>query len=143
MGGILRLNGEVARAEQFTACDLNLWPEECQVRSVEQVIPGRSGDAIRLSAFLERCPPLASATHLTLHSSTDAFAASLPLERVRDVGMILYQQAGKPLTKAQGGPFRFLVENSAPCKTDELDACANVKFLDRIELSAGPGKDTR
>ena len=43
----------------------------------------------------------------------------------------------------QGGPFRFLIRDPAACHTDELDDCANVKFLNRIELSVRRGRDTR
>ena len=28
-------------------------------------------------------------------------------------------------------------------KTDEIDECLNVKYVERIELTAGPGRDTR
>jgi hypothetical protein len=36
-----------------------------------------------------------------------------------------------------------MIRDPAACHTDELDDCANVKFVDRIELTAGKGRDTR
>ena len=36
-----------------------------------------------------------------------------------------------------------LIRDPAACHTDELDDCANVKFLSRIELSIRRGRDTR
>ena len=40
-------------------------------------------------------------------------------------------------------PIRFLIRDPAACRTDELDDCANVKFVDRIELTTSKGHDTR
>ena len=42
-----------------------------------------------------------------------------------------------------GGPIRFLIRDPAACHTGELDDCANVKFVDRIELTVAKGRDTR
>ena len=37
----------------------------------------------------------------------------------------------------------ILIHDPAACHTDELDDCANVKFLSRIELTQRRGRDTR
>jgi len=50
---------------------------------------------------------------------------------------------GSPIDVDKGGPFRFYIPNAAECAIAEVDECANVKYLDRIELTVGPGKDTR
>ena len=139
----LTIDGEVSSPVQLTVEELRSWPDASQVRPVSKLIPEREGDAIKLSSLLEQVAPHEIATHITFHASADGFAASLPLELVRDIGLVIYQQNDQPLDTSQGGPFRFLIINAAPCKTDELDACANVKFVDRIELNIGPGKDTR
>jgi hypothetical protein len=38
---------------------------------------------------------------------------------------------------------RFLIPDYAACHTDEIDECANVKFVDRIELTTEKGFDNR
>ena len=55
----------------------------------------------------------------------------------------LYRLNDAPLPREQGGPVRFLIRDPAQCHTSELDDCANVKYLDRIELSVRKGRDTR
>ena len=70
-------------------------------------------------------------------------SASVPLDDVKEIGILIYQLESEPLSVDAGGPIRFLIPNSAPCKTAELDACANVKYVDRIELTAGKGRDSR
>ncbi|MCA9038988.1 MAG: molybdopterin-dependent oxidoreductase [Planctomycetaceae bacterium] len=143
MSSLLTLTGTIKQPVQLSVMELDRLPEEGQIRDISQIVPGREGTAIRLATILDQFPPQPDATHLTLHASRDGFAASLPLDQVRDVGLILYKQGGDPLSAEQGGPFRFLIENAAPCKTAELDACANVKYLDEIEYSVGKGKETR
>ena len=71
---------------------------------------------------------------LVLSSSTDGFSATLPLDAAVEVGLVWFAGTDGPLTKEQGGPFRFLIPNAAECKTAVLDTCANVKFVDRIEV---------
>ncbi|QDU82209.1 Oxidoreductase molybdopterin binding domain protein [Polystyrenella longa] len=139
----LSICGSLKQAVDLSAGELDRLPEEGQIRDLNRLFPKRNGDGIRLSLLLERFPPSDDVTHLTLHARHDGFSASLPLNLVREVGVIQYQQDGQPLSEEQGGPFRFLIEQAAPCKTDELDACANVKYLDEIEYSVGKGKDTR
>ena len=73
----------------------------------------------------------------------DDFHASIPLEPVRNKALVIYKLDGKPLDDSAGGPFRFFVPDHAACHTDEIDECANVKFLDHIELTVGKGFDNR
>jgi hypothetical protein len=37
----------------------------------------------------------------------------------------------------------FFITNVEECAIGEVDACANVKFLGTIQLTIGPGPDTR
>jgi len=62
---------------------------------------------------------------------------------VRDRGLLIYRLAGDPLPAKDGGPIRFLIPDFAACHTTEVDECANVKFVDRIELSRERGRDNR
>jgi DMSO/TMAO reductase YedYZ molybdopterin-dependent catalytic subunit len=98
---------------------------------------------VTLESVLRRAGPTAAANYLTLHASADNFHASVPLAAVRGEGIVVYRLDGSPLPVRNGGPIRFLIKDPAACHTDELDDCANVKFVDRIELTAGKGLDTR
>lgn len=139
----LIIEGEIPSPTELTVEEINSWPSDALIQPVSDLIPGRAGDALKLSALLQRMKPSSDATHITFHASVDGFAASIPLELISETGLLIYQQEGQPLSHKQGGPFRFLIPDAAPCKTAELDACANVKFVDRIELTVGKGKDTR
>jgi DMSO/TMAO reductase YedYZ molybdopterin-dependent catalytic subunit len=110
---------------------------------VSRFHPARTGDGVTLESLLARVRPRATADYLTLHAGEDDFHASVPLAAVRAEGILVYRLDGAPLPAAKGGPFRFLIRDPAACRTDELDDCANVKFVDRIELTAGRGRDTR
>jgi DMSO/TMAO reductase YedYZ molybdopterin-dependent catalytic subunit len=65
------------------------------------------------------------------------------LQAVRGEGVVVYKLAGKALGPEHGGPIRFLIRDPSACHTSELDDCANVKYLSRIELSIRKGRDTR
>ena len=80
---------------------------------------------------------------MTLHASHDDFHASVPLSTVRDRGLFIYEIDGEPLELAAGGPVRFYIPDHAACHSAEVDECANVKFVDRVELTAGKGFDNR
>jgi 2-dehydropantoate 2-reductase len=139
----LQVDGEVASPRSFTRQEIAGLGADSLIADVSQLEPRRQGKAVKISAILELVSPSAAATHLTLHASTDNFAASIPLDQVQDLGLLIFEIDGSSLQANHGGPYRFLIPNAAECKTADLDACANVKFLDRIELTVGPGKDTR
>ena len=138
----LKIDGHVKNPTSFDSPALNELPAEARIDDVSTLVPDRQGRAATLAGLLEHAEPTAEATHVTLHSD-DGFSASLALADVRDLGIILYEQNGQPLDSRFGGPFRFLIPNAAACRTAELDACANVKHLVHIELTAGAGRDTR
>ncbi len=138
----LKIEGAVQTQATLDYDALAAFPADSRIDDVSQVDPNRSGRAVTLAGLLDQASPTDDASHVTLHSD-DGFAASLPLGDVRDLGIVLFEHDGEPLDSRFGGPFRFLIPNAAECKTAELDACANVKHLARIELTAGPGHDTR
>ena len=140
---LVRIGGDVEQPLEFSHADFSAFAEEQQVRDVSRLDSRRQGDGVTLNSVIERVRPKTSATHLTLRSSLDGFAASIPLDAVRDRGILIYQIENRPLQQVDGGPIRFLISDSAACRTAELDDCANVKSVDQIELSAGKGPDTR
>lgn len=138
----LTIEGSVIHLRQFTRNELAAFPVQGRIADISTIEPRREGEAVRLSYLLEAAQPDDAATHVTLHSA-DGFSASIPLADVRETGLIIFQLDGQKLPDAAGGPFRFLIPNAAECRTAELDACANVKSLARIELTTGKGTDTR
>lgn len=139
----LRIDGAVEQPLDLSCADLAAFPESDQVPDVSRFQSGRRGDAVTLEALLRRCRPRPEADYLTLHAARDDFHVSIPLAAVRGEGLVVYRLEGRPLAPDRGGPFRFLIRDPAACHTDELDDCANVKYLDRIELSVRRGRDTR
>jgi DMSO/TMAO reductase YedYZ molybdopterin-dependent catalytic subunit len=140
---LLRIDGEVAHPLDLSYDDLAAIPAADQVIDVSRFHPKRQGDGVKLEPLVERAVPSPSATYLTLHATADDFHASIPLAEVLPEGIVVYRLAGGPLPVKNGGPIRFLIRNPAACHTDELDDCANVKFVDRIELTSGKGRDNR
>lgn len=140
---VLVVDGDVDQPLSLSFDDLAAFPPAQQIVDVSRYHPTRKGDGVSLEAVLERARPRHSATYLTLHATADDFHASIPLAAVRSEGIVVYRLDGAPLPVKSGGPIRFLIKDPAACHTDELDDCANVKFVDRIELTAGRGRDTR
>lgn len=140
---MLVVDGQVERPLRLSYADLEQFSGADRIDDVSQFDPQRKGTAVTLEALLLQARPQANATFLTLHASRDDFAASIPLQPVRAESIVIYRLDGAALPVERGGPFRFLIKDPAACHTDELDDCANVKFVDRIELTDGRGRDTR
>lgn len=137
---VLRVDGEVQRPLTLTYADLAAIPDQVDV---SRLVPNRTGDAVPLEAILILAGVKPSATYLTLHAELDDFHASIPLMAVRDRAMVVYRRDGQPLPVDVDGPLRFLVPDSEQCRVAEVDECANVKHIDRIELGTVRGRDNR
>src|SRR3954466_357595 len=140
---LLRLDGAVEHPLELTFEDLAGLPGPAQVPDVSRFHPARHGDGVALEALLERARPRPEANYLTLHADRDDFHVSVPLQAVRGEGIVVYKLGDERLGPDQGGPVRFLIRDPAACHTDELDDCANVKYLSRIELTIRRGRDSR
>lgn len=141
---VLTVDGLVASPRNFTYDDLTRLAAECQVADISRFSPKRRGDGVLLKAILSEVMPSTAGFWLTFHASRDDFAASVPADPgILETGVVVYSLDGAPLPVEQGGPVRFLIPDPAACKTAELDECANVKFVDRIEITAERGRDTR
>jgi DMSO/TMAO reductase YedYZ molybdopterin-dependent catalytic subunit len=139
----LRIDGSVENPKEYTHDDLTRFPESEQVPDVARFHPTRRGDGVTFDALLRRVRPKPEANYVTLHAGRDDFHVSVPLAPLIDQGIVVYQDNGVPLGPENHGPFRFLVKDPTACATGELDDCANVKYLDRIELTVRKGRDTR
>jgi DMSO/TMAO reductase YedYZ molybdopterin-dependent catalytic subunit len=140
---LLCIDGEVENPLSLSFADLEALGAVFQVRDVSRIDPKRKGDAVLLRGLLELAQPKSTVKYLTLHSSTDDFHASIPLQAIRDRAILIYRLDGQPLPVSAGGPLRFFIPDFAVCHTDEVDECANVKFVDRIELTVERGIDNR
>ena len=140
---VLRIDGEVHTARNLSFDELERLDASHQIHDVSQIDPKRQGDAIRLIGLLELVGVKDSAKYIGLHGTLDNFHASIPLDPVRDRAFVIYRHNGKPLDVSAGGPFRFYIADHAACHTDEIDECANVKFVDHIELTSQRGFDNR
>ena len=140
---LLSIDGDVARPAALRFDDLCAVDAAHQVPDVSVIDPQRSGGGVTLAGLLERVEPRPAVRYITLHASADDFHASVPLEAVLDRGVLLYRQGDGPLPNAAGGPLRFLIRDFAACHSAEVDECANVKFVDHIELTRDKGYDNR
>jgi DMSO/TMAO reductase YedYZ molybdopterin-dependent catalytic subunit len=139
----LSIDGDVESPLTLSYDDLAALDAAFQVADVSRLDPKRKGDAVKLAGVLARVRPKPSARYLTLHASRDDFHASIPLDAVRERAILIYRLAAAPLPESAGGPIRFFIPDFAACHTSEIDECANVKFVDRLEFSAAPGQDNR
>jgi DMSO/TMAO reductase YedYZ molybdopterin-dependent catalytic subunit len=140
---LLVVDGLVGRPLRLTFGDLAALPPEAQINDVTRFHPKRPGDGVTLDSILELARVLPGANYLTLHADRDDFHVSVPLEPLRAQGIVVYRLGSGRLAAEHGGPIRFLVREPSACQAAELDECANVKYLSRIELTQRRGRDTR
>jgi DMSO/TMAO reductase YedYZ molybdopterin-dependent catalytic subunit len=140
---LLRIDGAVEQPLALTFEDFEHMPASARVDDVSRFHPKRLGDGVTLESILAQARPRPDADFVTLHADRDDFHVSIPLAAVRGEGIVVYKLGPARLGPEHGGPIRFLIRDPAACHSDQLDECANVKYLSRIELSVGRGKDTR
>jgi len=134
--GTLRIEGAVVQPVTLDREALARLPAEHQVSDLGTIMPNVKGKAIRVKGILE-VPALAiGADYITFHSQDGQFAASLTVKQAMEYGVLVYELDGQPMPESKGGPFRLVAPGLG-------DLCANVKGVARIELTKGPGKDTR
>ena len=139
----LIVEGEVERPGALTVMDLAKIDARHQIPDVAVIDPKRKGVAVWLRGILEHVGAKPAGQYLNLHATADDFHASIPLAPVIERGLVIYELNGQPLPASAGGPFRFYIRDYLACHAAEIDECANVKFVDRIELTATPGLDNR
>lgn len=140
---VLKIDGQVEQPFEISLEQLAALPPEHQIVDVSRFDPKRQGDAVSLVGLMELVRPKPGVKYLGLHASTDNFHASIPLEPILDRAFLIYRVNNQPLDAKAGGPFRFYIPDHKACHTDEIDECANVKFVDRIEFTTERGLDNR
>jgi 2-dehydropantoate 2-reductase len=132
---ILKVEGTVIKAREWTYEALLHLPKEDQIDDVSRLVAGMEGSGVRVKAVLNESKPLSKADHVTFHSQDGKFAASIPLHEALESGILIYKRDGGPLSPSKGGPIRLVVPHGE-------NACSNVKSVAKIELTIGKGKDT-
>ncbi|GJM20950.1 MAG: hypothetical protein DHS20C15_08650 [Planctomycetota bacterium] len=133
---ILTIEGACTRPRAFTYHDLASAHSDYQVDDLAKVDERLAGKAVRLRTLIDQAGPTMHAAWLTVESEDGKFSASLPLDDARRTAVIVYDLAGKPLERGDGGPVRFII----PFFDDK---CANVKGSTRLTISEEQGRDTR
>jgi DMSO/TMAO reductase YedYZ molybdopterin-dependent catalytic subunit len=141
MSQALEICGHVRQPGKFDFEALTRLPG--QIEEIATLVHGRTGGGVRLVSLLDAVQPHPEATHITVESDNGGFCASVPLAAVVESAVVLYRLGSQALPTQQGGPFRFLITDAQVCATGGADLCANVKYVGRIALSVGPGRDTR
>jgi DMSO/TMAO reductase YedYZ molybdopterin-dependent catalytic subunit len=139
----LKIDGAVEYPLALTFDDLAAFPESAQFTDVSRLHSGRRGDGVTLDAILERARVSATAKYLILHADRDDFHVCVPLEAIKGQGIVVYKLGTEALGVEQGGPIRLIIRDPSACHTGDLDDCANVKYLSRVELTEHRGRDTR
>jgi len=134
--GVLRIEGAVVQPITLDRESLTKLPAEHQIPDLGTIMPNMNGKAIRVKGILDVPAMAIGADHVTFHSQDGQFAASLTVRQALDHGVLVYELDGQPMPESKGGPFRLVAPGLG-------DLCANVKGVVRIELTKGPGKDTR
>ena len=140
---LLKIYGAVEHPLALTFADLAAFPAAAQFADVSRLHPSRRGDGVILDAILDQARVRPGTNFVTLHADRDDFHVSVPLEALKGQGIVVYKLGGDALGVEHGGPIRLIIRDPSACHTGDLDDCANVKYLSRIELTEGRGRDTR
>jgi DMSO/TMAO reductase YedYZ molybdopterin-dependent catalytic subunit len=140
---LLKIDGAVEHPLGLTFADLAAFPAASQFADVSRLHSTRRGDGVTLDAILDRAGVRPGAKHVTLHADRDDFHVSVPLEALKGQGIVVYKLGSESLSVEHGGPIRLIIRDPAACHTGDLDDCANVKYLSRVELTERRGRDTR
>ncbi len=111
-------------------------PTEFHVEDIGTLMPSMRGKGVKVAGLLELATFESNADHVTFFSHDGQYSASLTLDQAKNYGIVVYQLDGESLPSDKGGPFRLVTPGLG-------DLCANVKNVGLIEVTAGPGTDTR
>ncbi len=134
-GFVLKVDGAVENAKKWNYEALAGLPQGDQIEDVSTLVAGMVGSGVRVKAILNEAKPISGSDYATFHSLDGKFAASVSLSEVLENGILIYKRDGGPIPVSKGGPVRLAI----PCGENE---CANVKGVNRIEMTVGKGKDT-
>ncbi len=132
----LRIDGLVRRPLELTYADLRALPKAEQVSTFHCVTGWTVNDVrwggVRFHDLLAHAQPLPQARAAHFVSAEQPYDDYLELRQIAmpDV-MLAYEMDGKPLPREHGAPVRVVIP--------EMYGYKNVKWVERIELTARPG----
>ena len=132
----IKVEGGIQQEFQLSRSALKKLPQEYQVESIEDLMPGMKGCGVKIKGILEVVTLNLGVDHLTFMSQDEKYSASLTLKQASEHGILLYEHEGKAFPEDRGGPFRLVTPGLG-------DLCANVKQVGRVIFSQGHGEDTR
>ncbi|HEY7531846.1 MAG TPA: 2-dehydropantoate 2-reductase [Nitrospiraceae bacterium] len=132
---VLRIDGAVVQPVTLDRSSVMKLPDEFHIE-LSSVMPNRKGKGVKLKGLLDVPAISVEADHVTFHSGDGQYAVSLTLQQASDCGILVYELDGQEIPIDRGGPFRLITPGLG-------DLCANVKGVNRIELTKGRGSDTR
>jgi len=131
---MLIVEGELDEPRSIDLAGLRRLP--AQIEDVSQLVPGRDGAAVWLRDVLAQSGLRPSGRFATLASADGKFAISVPLQPLLERAMLVYRKGEAPLPASKGGPVRLLLTGKVECEAPDIDACAMVKGLARIRVTA-------
>lgn len=129
----LRIRGAGEREISIAFEDCQLFAQEHQVQDVGELVPNRRGRALRFSGLLASLPPAPRARFGVLTTADGSLLQSvaLPLDELREHGLLVYAWDGKPLSYWHGGPFHLILPERPYGSSD-------LPHLFRLALSEAP-----
>jgi sulfane dehydrogenase subunit SoxC len=149
----LAIHGLVGTPKLFSMDDILRLPSESRIHFIE--CSGNTGNewtgpsgmpvqlthgllsccewtGVRLSTLLDEVGGVSGKSRWVLAEGADAagITRSLPLERIRDLALVVYAQNGERLRPENGYPLRLLVPG--------YEGNTNVKWLRRLKVVEGP-----
>jgi len=131
---MLIIEGELDEPRSIDPTELRRLP--AQIDDVSKILPGRDGSAVWLRDLLAQAGLRPSSRFATLASGDGKFAISVPLQPLLERAMLVYRNGDAPLPVSKGGPVRLLLTGKVECEAPDIDACAMVKGLARIRVTA-------
>lgn len=129
---ILQMVGAVTAPGNWTFSDLRqMLPQESDLTTRGARWPF---GGVPLSVLAKIVAPHEGVNRVRLCSTADNFERTVPWQPLREVGWIVFRHGEQPLSQTQGGPVRLWIKGHSSCGVTELDSCANIKFLDKLEF---------
>ena len=130
---ILRIDGAVDAPYRWTFNDLLL--ASPQQHDMSQLGANWPFGGLALRAVVERVSLRTEVDRVQLSCSGDGFERTVSWEALRDAAWLVFcDENREPLSHSQGGPLRLWISGHSACGVSELDACANIKHLDRMSF---------
>jgi len=132
----LRLCGQLEHEREVNFDDLRNLPAVHQIAEVGHYAKGVKGQAVRLAGLFELTRAKPHPLFINAGRRDGSLRVALYRRQIEQLALVLYALDGKPLSAAQGGPFRLILPGFH-------DAARDIPDLGWIELAKRAGPDNR